>query len=668
MRHLLFSAWAAVGLWTSVASAQTVPRKEPVQYAATERASRVEAQPPGMRLGLRKPRGFALAPLSGSEIATLAEPGPRLRLGVHRSVPADILSNGMWESTSDGARIWRMSIGSPNSTGLRLEFNNFSVGTGKVWLHDGSNVAGPYTGRGIFDDGHFWSASVSSDSITLEYEPGADAPADPTPPFEIRTVVHQARATRAKASLRNATAAGATPSAGSSDPADYCHLDPNCYPGWKSAISMVGQITFEESGVEYLCSGSLIGTRDNSLKPYFLTAGHCIHSEAAARSMETFWSYQTATCGGPAPTSRDSSTKSTVGAHLLDFGSIAQGDYSLVLLQNIPNNVTFSGWDVSDPPVATELTGIHHPVGSWKRISFGERLSDQTVVVEEDTAPGDKYLQVLWDKGRTEPGSSGSPLFSSPGVIVGTLTYGPYSPELSSCQINPSVDGYGRFSNAYQYLKDYLEDLPAAAVTADKPSLQFAVANHAAATSQTVRLTTQSAGQVTYKLRADASWLQVSSVTGTLSANAPAQVAISIDSSQFDQPGQYSSTVTLLSGTAAPQFINVKAIVTVDQSNVTASISPGQVQPSGGQWSFTIRLAESAGAATRVTTMKVNGTDYSSNIKSWFGSDHIAAKGAMEAPLQGSGTFPAGTQYFEFSGIDDGSGQHWYRVATVTFR
>jgi galactose-1-phosphate uridylyltransferase len=31
-----------------------------------------------------------------------------------------------------------------------------------------------------------------------------------------------------------------------------------------------------DDGDEILCSGSLLSTRDNSFKPYFLTAGHCV--------------------------------------------------------------------------------------------------------------------------------------------------------------------------------------------------------------------------------------------------------------------------------------------------------------------------------------------------------------------------------------------------------
>jgi hypothetical protein len=264
-----------------------------------------------------------------------------------------------------------------------------------------------------------------------------------------------------------------------------------------------------------------------------------------------------------------------------------------------------------------------------------------------------------------QPGSSGSALFSSPGVIVGTLTYGPGDPDI--CSVSPLTVGYARFSNSYQFLKDYLEDLPAAQVTADKAGLNFTVSNHSTPPGQVVHLTTQSAAAVTYKLRADAPWLQVSTVTGNVSASAPAAVTVTVDPTKFDQAGQYSSTVTILSGTAAPQFINITATVIIAQSNVVASITPNPVHLTGGQWSFTVQLAETAGAATQVTAMKVNGTDYSTSIKSWFGTDRIAAKGTITAPLSGSGVFPAGTQYFEFSGVDD-SGQHWYRTTTVSFQ
>ena len=263
-----------------------------------------------------------LAALGETERARLAEPGTRLKTGIRRVLAAHALASGTWEVTPEGTRVWRMAIRSPGSRGMRVEFDNFSVGAGSVWVHDGAHVAGPYTGRGLYDDGHFWSGAAFSGSATVEYEPAANAPANsgaallksaPSP--------HQAR-----------TALDAT--AATKDPADYCELDATCYPDWQSTLSAVGQISFVDNGDEILCSGALVSTRDNSFKPYFLTAGHCVNNEAAARTVEVYRTYQTPACGGTPPTTRTTSLKSTVGAHLIGFGGMADGDFSLVPLKD----------------------------------------------------------------------------------------------------------------------------------------------------------------------------------------------------------------------------------------------------------------------------------------------------------------------------------------------
>ncbi|HEV3334038.1 MAG TPA: hypothetical protein VG096_23790 [Bryobacteraceae bacterium] len=661
MRSLGF-AISLTALCAGLVGAQTLTRKEPAVYQGTDRAARVVARPPGIRLSLPKANEFALAPLSESETARLAEPGTLVKVGIHRSLAATALTAGAWVTTSEGGRLWRMSLRSPGSAGMRVEFRNFSVGNGSVWLYDGAEVAGPYTGRGLFGNGQFWSATILSETVTVEYEPEAGRAAASAPPFEISTISHRANTSMPHRRAFSGAQATLTP-----DPAASCNLDPNCYPTWQPTMSMVSQLLFEENGSEYLCSGSAVGTRDDSFIPYLLTAGHCIHDEAAARSLETFWTYQTSSCGGAPPASRKSSTQSSVGGHLLTSGPLPAGDYSLVLLKDVPSGVTFAGWDMGDPGVGSFLTGIHHPEGSWKRISFGDRIGDATVSVEGALAPANLYLQVNMDKGVVEPGSSGSPLFSSPGVIVGTLTYGPTNPDLTACEITPFVAGYARFSNAYGYMHDYLENLPAALVLAAQSDLQFTVTNLQASSPQTVTLTTQSPGQVTFKLRADAPWIQLSAITGTTSQKSPAQIQISLDPTKFDQPDEFSSTVTILSGAASPQFINVAVNVTSNQSNVQPVISPNPVIQSGGLWNFTVRLPETGGSGTTVTAIKVNGTDYSSSIAGWFGSNHIDANGEIDAPLSATGRFPPGDQYFEFFGVDDNSGQTWYRTATVRF-
>src|SRR5215470_656584 len=120
MRLLALTAWAGICL-APIVGAQSLLHKEPARYAASERASRVEARPPGIRLSLRKAREFALAPLSDSENARLAGPGTRLKIAVHRDLSPAALSTGVWETASDGTRVWRIAVRSPGSGGLRFQ-------------------------------------------------------------------------------------------------------------------------------------------------------------------------------------------------------------------------------------------------------------------------------------------------------------------------------------------------------------------------------------------------------------------------------------------------------------------------------------------------------------------------------------------------------------------
>jgi hypothetical protein len=663
MRPTSFTA-CIFALFFTLATAQTPARKEPAVYIGGDHASRPATPPPGMRLNLSRPREFALGTLSEAERAHLATPSTQFRVGIRRALPEHTLATGNWETAAEGTRVWRIALRSPGSVGLRVEFDNFAVGDGQVWIHDGTHVAGPYTGRGIFGDGHFWSATLSSNSVIVEYQPAAGVKDELEPPFLIRAISHQ---------IRTLDDASATPTAAPPtapvNTADYCEMDVTCYfPTWQSSASSVAQISYVDGGDSFLCSGSLLSTRDNSFIPYFLTAGHCINNEAAARTVEAYWTYQTSTCNGTPPASNASSAKSSVGGHLINFAPVDSGDYSLVLLPDVPSGVTFAGWDITDPPVTTDLIGIHHPSGSWKRISFGQRVGDATNIVGGVTVPGSNVLQVQWNQGRTEHGSSGSPIFSAPGVVTGSLSYGEIAADGTVCTIKPSVSGYSRFSNTYTQVQSYLENQPSVLVKPSKSTLSFTVANQTAPAAQSVQLTTQSSGQITYKLRADAPWILLSNFTGTASAKSPATATVSLDPTKVMQPGSYSSTVSILSGAAAPQYITVKVVVQVPQSSITASISPNPVVQSGGQWNFQIQLSETAGVATHVTALKFSGMDYSSSIATWFGTTAIPANGTITAPLTVAGLFPHGDQYVEFWGTDDASGQPWYRVAVVTFQ
>jgi len=635
-----------------LAAAAFAQRKDPAIYIHPE-TPRTREMPPSRSLSLAPATVVSLGALSPAELGKIGLVNGLRRIGVHRAVPDGSLARGSWTQTANGF-LWRVRLQSTGATGIRINFTNFNLGDAKLWVHAGNSIDGPYTARGPYGNGDFWSGTVKADTVTIEL---SAAQPFTTLPFHVHKLAHQ---------VQDASTPQPLP-----DYAAYCELDVNCYADWAQAKESVAHIEFEETqGAEqgtYVCSGAAVATRDNSFKPYLLTAGHCIHDEPAARSLETWWAYESAGCNlGPPDTM--GTLNSQNGGDLVSWATIEAGDFSLVLLPNIPSGVEFAGWDTGDPAIGSSVTGIHHPMGSYKRISFGNTETGEDVFVGNDLAPASLYHLVNWNEGITEPGSSGSPLFTSPGVIVGTLTYGPDLPGDYLCQIG-SISGYGKFSNAYLTLQPYLEDFPVTIVQPSASNVQFNGLNHAitGGATQNVTLTVQSASPVNWSARADAPWIQVAPVSGTVSASAPATLAITVNPSYFITSDTYTGTVTLLSGAAPPQFINVQVTMQIETSNVVATANPNPVPESGANWQLSLQLQETGGAATELTQMKIDGVDYSANLATWFGSTTLPANGTLTATLYTAGLSVPVTKYFEFWGKDVLSGATWYRLLTVTF-
>jgi hypothetical protein len=662
---------------------QVVAPKEPVMY--TGKISPKRPQPPGLRLGKRPPR-FGLSRLSAFESATIDFAATPPRTGVHRDLPAGILEQGQWTTTDEGRRVWRLEIASESSSSLRVFFDDFHAGDGKVWVYGADGyVDGPFSGNGIFNDGAFWSGLVQADSLVVEYEPAEDGDAIP---FRLTRISHRvappSKQAEAPVLLRSIGLGGSPMNLGpladdTADPAGACNLDVNCYPEWAGAAAMVGMVEIEINGQAGTCSGALVATRNNSLKPYYLTAAHCIPSEGEARSAQVFWKYEATQCRGAHPTDRGS-LRSTTGANLISASSpLINGDYSLVLLRDIPSGVQFSGWDPGEPALASTVTGIHHPFGSHKRISFGSLIESQDVKVGDLEILAETNWTVSWNSGVIEPGSSGSPLFIAPGIAVGVLSWGRFlvvdgiiQPQ---CEVpyDERVGGYGRMSVIYPAVSDYLEDLPSTEVTPNPAELVFQVRNGVLTSTSPLTLTvnTASATAVKFNARADAQYIRLSANTGSTTSSNPARLQVSIDPTQFRNSGTFRSSVTLTQGSAAPRYVNVRVESVVDRSNVAVNIAPNPVyeqapDASGMRYVFSVRLAEAAGVSTRLVSMKINGEDYSSEIDRLFGTSNIPASGAIEATIKANVPYVPSNQYLEFGGIDS-NGQRWYRTVSVRF-
>src|SRR5437879_5875067 len=124
---LVLLTWAGAS-----ASAQIRLRKDPVLYQGgpqgESRTSVVKPQPLSRSMPLAAPGRVRLNPLTAEESKKFGTFKGNRRIGVHRDVPANALRSGTWTTLGDGRRVWRLSINSTTASGIRVHFNDFSVG------------------------------------------------------------------------------------------------------------------------------------------------------------------------------------------------------------------------------------------------------------------------------------------------------------------------------------------------------------------------------------------------------------------------------------------------------------------------------------------------------------------------------------------------------------
>ena len=216
---------------------------------------------------------------------------------------------------------------------------------------------------------------------------------------------------------------------------------------------MTAKMIYTKRGGSFLCTGVLmLDLDDSSWIPYFLTAHHCIATQAAAQTLVTYWDFERASCGGPAPTTV---TQLTGGADLLITHS--GSDSSLLRLRRDPpagrDGRWYAGWTAATLRHPTSVYGVHHPAGDLKKYSAGTTVRDVGALLGDEEGG---YLQevkgvdVRWSSGVTESGSSGSGLFDTTGRLRGVLSGSPAGETCSTSSF------YGRFDRFFPYARPWL--------------------------------------------------------------------------------------------------------------------------------------------------------------------------------------------------------------------
>jgi len=409
---------------------------------------------------------------------------PAVKIGISRSlaepvgfaelpagVPAGdsrIFAGGLLERTADGSLAWTSSFSSTGAGGLRLHLSRARLPLGsRVYVYGGAGeIQGPYDfSSGTRPEG-FWTNTIFSDAIAIEVRvPGKASPAElAKATLLVGAVVHLEHPSFAPSSSPKADAVLRPRS-------DACFVDRSCvttaeFPNVDQATRSIGQLTFEDGGSHYLCTGGLLNTTEGSSVPYLLTANHCFSTQASATSLEAYWQYRTATCNGPYPP--EGQFPRTLGSTLLATGAApGSSDYTFVQLsQPPPDDSVMLGWTTADVSTADGLVLYRLSYANGNPMVFTrEQITSHPTPDVCSDAPQSTFLYEKDIQGGTAGGSSGSPLYLEDLRVVGQ-EYGACGTNEDDCDAvnNSAVDG--AFASTFPALRQWLQpDDPGPCVT-----------------------------------------------------------------------------------------------------------------------------------------------------------------------------------------------------------
>jgi lysyl endopeptidase len=325
----------------------------------------------------------------------------------------------------------------PVDPGISLRF----AGNGEQ-----AQVFGPIPANTVAKDaqrfGVYWSPVLDGDRATIEFHVEAGTPI-PDLPLTMARISHQVVAPGSinKLSAKDVQDIGTSES---------CEIDVACVAPQSSAFvdstKAVAAIEFtQEDGFGYLCTGQLLNDSLSSNTPYFFSAQHCLDSQMAASTLETFWFFDASSCGSrTTPAFVHQSGGAVMLARSVD------SDWSLVRLNTPPPaGVKFSAWRADPVPSLASIFVVHHPDGDLKKWSQG------TAEGYQQYTDGSSFAQVQYSQGTTEPGSSGAGLLTlNPAgyyEVRGGLWRG-----AASCENPAGIDEYSRLDNMLPLTRQYL--------------------------------------------------------------------------------------------------------------------------------------------------------------------------------------------------------------------
>ena len=455
---VLFASHSAVA-GAPVTAVPPSDYRPPVAEKAAPAALLLPVAAQALRVSLPAPSAAELAALRVKNAAATAQGAkevakalaialPRELPDASRSIALDALA---WQPLPEGSRAARIAITSTGAAALRvaLVLQQPDIGVSFRFAGNGAQgqVFGPIPANAIAADtarfGMFWSPVLEGDTAILEIqvEPGVSVQG------LVLGIVKLSHQLVAPASLRKISAKDLLQigAAGS------CEIDVACVAPQSAALTAASRAVAEmdftqEDGYSYLCTGQLLNDSIFSNTPYFFTANHCVNSAMAARTLNTYWFFEAATCGS---TITPPYVQLVAGAALLARSE--DWDWALVRLnENPPVGSRFAAWRAEPISLGAIAAVLHHPEGDLMKWSQG------TALPYDVYSDGSSFAQVLYNQGSTEPGSSGA------GLLTYLATGGYYEVRgglyqgSASCSYMAGTDDYSRLDNMLPLTRQYL--------------------------------------------------------------------------------------------------------------------------------------------------------------------------------------------------------------------
>ncbi|MEP6881506.1 MAG: hypothetical protein ABI866_05910 [Dokdonella sp.] len=622
-----------------------------------------------------------------AEDASREAAGQPHRFAIPRDAAVDVKHDGTWEEQGERS-IWRYRVKALGASSLNFGFTQYTLpSSARLFIYDAEHrqVAGPYDASKNEPHHQLWTPIIAADDVIIELDVATDQ----------RTAVQLVlgRINQGYRGLGGGSKDYLQPQArfgnggGKTCSPDQvnsgsCNMDVACLADtdpWNDPRRAVGAITLGGSDD---CTGSLINNTANDRRMLFITASHCGLNTSTSPSVVVYWNYEWPTCRTPGSaasgqTSPPNPNMSNSGATFLantpnpfstatcPSGMAAQcSDNTLVELDDPPNpawNLFWEGWDrrttaalcsqsTTDPTSTSGLCAtIHHPAVDEKRITFVA----QNFSVGSISNGSNTHWHAFWDPtppilahiptpqppslppGVTEPGSSGSPLFTSERRLIGVLSGGPSSCGATGANLS---DFYGQLALAWEgqgtpttRLKDHLDPLATQLQFIDGIGTSpFALAISPAAVAVCASAVSV---PITVNVSADAGFTNAValSVTGTPSGStssfSPASVTppgvstLTVGSLGSATPGTYTLSIVGTSGAdtvskSLPFSLNdvapgVVSLVSPANNATAVGYSPvlsWTAASGGGPQNYLVEIATDAGFSSIVFTQSVNNT------------------------------------------------------------